>query len=264
MEKNMLNKLLVVFGIVGLVSCKAHRQLVSTPARSDSSKTAIPVIPESKLHEIKAAQLNFNTFSGRAKTTLSINGKSNDVTMNIRISKGQKIWISITALAGIEVARAVITPDSIKAVNKLQDLYLKKPFSYIYKYTGSSIDYNSVEALFVGNAIPQLLNGDAKMQTDSTGVALSGNLDELVYKLVIGPDLKARETDLNDPSQPQSLQVNNSAFIPVANRTLPSQVDISSVAGLKKLRMNMHYVRADFDQPLEYPFNIPTGYEEAK
>ncbi|HVS94431.1 MAG TPA: DUF4292 domain-containing protein [Mucilaginibacter sp.] len=264
MGKNMLNKLLAVSCMVALVSCKAHKQLVATPARTDSVKTEIPVISESKLKEIEAAQLDFHTFSGRAKTTLSINGKSNDVTMNIRISKGQKIWISITALAGIEVARALITPDSIKAVNKLQDLYLKKPFSYIYKYTGSSIDYNSVEALFVGNAIPQLLNRNAKVQTDSSSVALSGNLDELVYKLVVGPNLKAEETDVNDPGQPQSLQVNNSAFIPVANRTLPSQIDISSVAGLKKLRMNMHYVRADFDQPLEYPFNIPAGYEEAK
>ena len=78
---------------------------------------------------IKAGQLNFNTFSGKAKTKLDINGSSNDVTLNIRIQKGQKIWVSVTAIAGIEVARALITPDSILVINKLQGLYLRKPLA---------------------------------------------------------------------------------------------------------------------------------------
>jgi hypothetical protein len=262
MIKNTVNKLLIVCGLLAIVSCKAHKQLVVNKADTSAVKPGRAV--EIKLNSIKEAQLNFNTFAGKAKTRLTINNSSNDVTMNIRINKGHKIWISITAIAGIEVARALITPDSIIVINKLQGLYLRKPFSYIYNYVGEQLDYSSVEAIFVGNAIPQLLNDNAQLAADSGNVNLSGKLDQLMYKLVVGPDLKAGSTSLSDPDAGQSVQVNNTIMMPVANRVMPSQIDISSAIGAKKIKISMHYVKMDFDLPLEYPFNIPDGYSPAK
>jgi len=141
---------------------------------------------------------------------------------------------------------------------------MQKPFSYIYSYTSQQINFDSLEALLVGNAIPQLLNDDAKLQADSGRTILSGNLQELAYKLILGADLKANHTELSDLVADQSLTVDNSAFIAVANRVLPSQIDMLSVMPKKKVKMNLHYIKADFDQPLEYPFSIPSGYSPAK
>ncbi|MBS1532945.1 MAG: DUF4292 domain-containing protein [Bacteroidetes bacterium] len=263
MRRNMWNRLLVIFALAALTGCKAHKQLVvnKDPGSPKESRKEI-----AKLDAIRSAQLDFKTFSGRARARLQINNSSNDVTMNLRIQHGKKIWVSITAIAGIEVARAEITPDSILAINKLQGLYVRQPFSYIYKYASSQLDFNSVEALLTGNAIPQLLNDQAQMSTDSAGVALSGNLQELVYKLIVGPDLKARTTDLTSQDAGQAMQVDNRQFIPVAagNRVMASQIDINSTAGTKKIKLSMHYIREDFDQPLEYPFSIPDSYAPAK
>lgn len=265
MEKNMLNKLLVILGLLTIVSCKAKKQLVSAPKTADSAAIAkASLISKDKLNGIKSAQLNFKTFSGKAKAQLTINNSSNNVTLNVRINKGQKIWVSITAIAGIEVARALITPDSILVVNKLQGLYLRKPFSFIYKYASEKLDYSSVEALLVGNAIPQLLNENLQIRADSTAVNLNGALDELVYNMVVGPDMKVKETDLSNQAEAQSLQVNNTQPIPVLDRTLFSQIDINSTVGVKKVKISLHYNRADFDKPLEYPFTIPEGYEPAR
>lgn len=265
MRRNMLNKLLIVLGLLAIVSCKAKKQLVSAPKTADSTAIAkAPVISKDKLNGIKSAQLDFKTFSGKAKAQLTINNSSNNVSLNIRINKGQKIWVSITAIAGIEVARALITPDSILVVNKLQGLYLRKPFSYIYRYASEKLDYSSVEALLVGNAIPQLLNENLLAKTDSTGVKLNGALDELVYDMVVGTDMKVKETNLANQAEAQSLQVNNTQPIPVLDRSLFSQIDINSTVGIKKIRISLHYNKADFDKPLEYPFSIPDGYEPAK
>ncbi|RYG21494.1 MAG: DUF4292 domain-containing protein, partial [Chitinophagaceae bacterium] len=60
-----------------------------------------------------------------------VNGNENNVTMLIRIEKDKKIWVSVTAIAGIEVARAVITPDSLLLRDNLNKTYARKPFSYI-------------------------------------------------------------------------------------------------------------------------------------
>jgi hypothetical protein len=258
----MLNRLLAACVLLSIVGCKTHKQLVVNKNPGSATNAPLPVL--TKLDAMRAAQLNFTTFSGRAKARMQINNSSNDVTLNIRISHGQKIWVSITAIAGIEVARATITPDSILAVNKLQGLYVRQPFSYIYKYASNQLDYNSVEALLVGNAIPQLLNEKVKMQTDSASIVLNGNLDELLYKLVMGPNLKAKSTNLSDQGAGQTMEVNNSVFLPVANRLVPSQIDINSTAGTRKIRISMHYIRQDFDLPLEYPFSIPDSYEPAR
>jgi len=262
MRKNTLNKLLIVCICCSLAmfGCKAKKQTVVAP----KPVTTLPDKSLSKLDAIRSSQLSYNTFSGKAKTKLDINGSSNDVTLNIRIQNGKKIWVSVTAIAGIEVARVLITPDSLQVINKLQGLYMQKPFSYIYSYTSQQINFDSLEALLVGNAIPQLLNDDAKLQADSGRTILSGNLQELAYKLILGADLKANHTELSDLVADQSLTVDNSAFIAVANRVLPSQIDMLSVMPKKKVKMNLHYIKADFDQPLEYPFSIPSGYSPAK
>jgi hypothetical protein len=60
------------------------------------------------------------------------------------------------------------------------------------------------------------------------------------------------------------LQVTNSNFIQADNRTVPSQIDIASVVKDKKMQVNLHYVKVDFDQQLEYPFNIPERYAPAE
>ncbi|HEY9004099.1 MAG TPA: DUF4292 domain-containing protein [Mucilaginibacter sp.] len=262
MRRNTLNKLLIVCicGSLAVFGCKAKKKTIVAP----KPVTTVPDKSLNKLDAIRSSQLSYNTFSGKAKTMLDINGSSNNVTLNVRIQKGQKIWVSITAIAGIEVARALITPDSLLVINKLQGLYLQKPFSYIYSYTSHQINFDSLEALLVGNAIPQLINDDAKLQADSGRTVMTGNLQELAYKLVLGADLKANHTELSDLVAGQSLTVDNSVFIPATNRILASQIDLSSVMPKKKVKMSLHYIKADFDQPLEFPFSIPSGYNPAK
>jgi hypothetical protein len=261
MKKNILNKLLIISCVLAIVSCKAHKQVVASHRLVDTA--SVSVANTNKLNAIRQSQTNFNTFSAKARTQLDINGSSNDVTLNIRISKGQKIWVSVTAIAGIEVARALITPDSLLVINKLQGVYFKKPFNYIYKYTSSQIDYSSLEALLVGNAIPQLLNENTKLQADSGRVKLSGNLQELFYSLLVGPDMKVNQTELSNQSEGQSVQVGNSAFIQVANRVVPSQINIASTVKTKKMQVNLHYIKVDFDLPLQYPFSISSSYSAA-
>lgn len=263
MKKNILSRLSIICCLLLVFGCKAKKHLVvNKPEAAMEHKAASETIE--MLKNVRAAQLNFNTFSGKAKAKMSVNGSSNDVTLNIRISKGQKIWVSITAIAGIEVARALITPDSLLVVNKIQGVYLRKPFSYIYKYASNQLDYHSIEALLIGNAIPQLLNDNAQMQADTSSMVFSGNLNELVYKLTVSHDLHTRATNLSNPNAGQSLQVDNSAYIPAASKQMPSQIDISSAVGTKKVQISLHYFKVDFDQPLQYPFSIPSSYTAAK
>ncbi|AMR30591.1 hypothetical protein A0256_03705 [Mucilaginibacter sp. PAMC 26640] len=262
MKKNIQSKIVIILLVVTALSCKSKKLVVVSRPTNDSTTVKTTDVTE-KLNTIRSRQATFNTFSGKAKTKLAINGDANDVTLNIRINRDQKIWISITAIAGIEVARALITPDSIQVVNRFQSVYLKKPFSYVYRYAGKQVNYKTLQSLIVGNAIGELLNPGSKFTPEGFNTAITGNLQGLVYKLLLGPDMKVTQTNLNNPVAAQTLQVANKVFIQADNRVIPSQIDITSTAPGNKVLVNLRYTQAEFDRVLEYPFSIPKSYEPA-
>ena len=259
MKENTLNKILIVCCLLAIVSCKAKKQIVvNHPPVAPVTKTKSDL--QAKLNVIRTQQAGFNSFSGKAKTNLTIDGNSNDCTLNIRINNNKKIWVSVTALLGIEVARAVITPDSIQVINRLQGVYIKKPFSFIYSYTNKHVDFPMLQALLVGNAIPSLMNDSTKYLTADNQVTLSGNLQDVIYKMAFGIDLKVTQTNLTNDAQGQSLQVSNSSFIMGGTLKVPSQIAIASVAKSRKVQVNLHYIKVDFNLQQDYPFNIPDSY----
>jgi hypothetical protein len=257
-------KLFVICCLLFLFSCKAKKPLVIKKVVVDTTTVKTVDTRALKLNAIRTAQTFFNTFSGKARTKLDIDGNSNDVTLNIRIKRDQKIWVSITAIAGIEVARALITPDSIMLINRLQDVYIRQPFSYVIQYAGSHVNYKTLESLLIGNVIPEVINENSAVQTVNAGTSLTGNLSGLAYKVTLGADLKAGQLNLDDQTAGQSMQVNNSAFIQLVNRVMPSQIDMASIVKSKKILVNLHYVKEDFDQPLDFPFSIPARYKPAE
>lgn len=262
MKRNILSKLLIVSCLLVIVAgCKSKKQVVV-------NRNVPPIVKPNnanaeQISAIRLKQLSFTTFSAKAKTDLSVNGDNNDCTLTIRVNRDKKIWVSVTAILGVEIARAVITPDSLLLVNKFQGLYLKKPFSYVHKFASRQIDFNTLQSLLVGNAIPKLLNDSTELQTVAPNINLSGTLDELLYKLVIGPDLRVTQTSLANQAAQQSLQVTNNVFIQEAGKVVPSQIDISSVVKNQKIRVNLRYSKVEFDKPLEYPFSIPSSYSPA-
>ena len=146
----------------------------------------------------------------------------------------------------------------------MQGVYLRKPFSYVYKYASTQVNYKTLESLLIGNAIPELLNEKADVVNADGNTTLSGSLQDLLYKLIVGADLKVTQTNLSNQNEGQSLQVVNNTFIQATNRIMPSEIDIASVVKDKKIQVNLHYTKADYDVQQEYPFSIPASYEAAK
>jgi hypothetical protein len=262
MRKNILNKIALIILLIVAASCKSKKLVVVQRPTKDTTAVKTNDVAE-KLAAIRSKQVTFNTFSGKAKTKLVINNDDNDCTLNIRVNRDQKIWVSITAIAGLEVARALITPDSIQVVNRFQNLYLKKPFSYINRFAGRQVNFKTLQSLLVGNAIGELLNENAKFTPEGSNTGVTGNMMGMVYKLLLGPDMKVTQTNLANQAAGQTLQVTNRVFIQADSRVVPSQIDITSAAPGNKVIANLRYTTVEFDRVLEYPFNIPKGYQPA-
>jgi hypothetical protein len=253
MKRNILNKLYLLVFCVAIVSCKSKQKSISS---ANNSGTELDAKANANFKKILTQQTDFKTLNTKAATQLSIKGKSFDVTMNIRIKKDEGIWVSVTYFAGIEVARALITPDSIKVMDKINNEYLKKPFSFVQKYSNEKIDYATLEAILVGNCIPFTLNNKKDLAVGSQGPVIKGQNDQIVYQVNFNSDFKPASTSLKTVNDLKNLTINVGSFENLGAVLIPKILSIESVAGSQSIKMNMEYNKTILNEPVDFPFNV--------
>lgn len=253
------NLLLVSLISVSLIACKTRKKAVSVnpPVVTELSRKNAENI---KL--LKSKDLVFNTLSVKARAKIDIGGDKNSATMNIRIEKGRRIWVSITALAGIEVARALITPDSVKVRNSFQGVYLKKPFSYLHRYANKQVSFDWLESILSGNTIADFVNERADVGDVNGLWVLKGEKETLAYKVFFDALMKVSENTINDINAGQALKIAyTGGYQNLGGALFPKGVTISSMAGTKSVHIELEYSGAERNVPLEFPFTVPGKYE---
>lgn len=263
MKRSTLNSIILAGLVVFAVGCKPKKVIVAAPPITDQVKAA----PDQKLEQLnllKGKDLIFNTLSLKGKANLNVNGDENNVTMLIRIQKDKKIWVSITAIAGIEVARAVITPDSLFLLNRLQKTYTRKPFNYVNDFTNKQINFGLLQAVLAGNTIPDFMIEKSALVQENGVWVLSGNAGDLAYKVLFNTLLKVTETTLNDAKVAQALKVVYGNYTPVNEALFPSSLKINSMAGDKKINIEIEFNKIESNIPVDFPFTVPKNFELVK
>ena len=195
--------MILLSGLI-FAGCKSKRK-VSLPTSDISGEIRVTSADHIKTFEM--SNLDFRTFTGRAKTKLEM-GKDNvkDVTLNVRMERDKAIWISISATLGIEVARVLITPDSVKVINKLQGEYMAKPFKYIHQYTNSNITFSILQDLLMANVSSSLLRTESvQVANASDEFIIVGIKEQLSYQYRINRENRPFNLILQEVGGPQNM-----------------------------------------------------------
>jgi hypothetical protein len=259
MKRNISNSLALVVIVLFAFGCKPKRIIITTPPVSQE-KVEVDKKPEN-LTLLKSKDLPFNTLALRGKANLNINGDESNVTMIIRMQKDKKIWVSITAIAGIEVARAVITPDSLLLLDRLHKTYVKKPFNYIYQYANKQVNFGLLQAVFSGNTTPDFMNVNSELVQEGGVWVLSGTNGDLAYRSLFNTLLKVSETTLNDAKAAQAFKVTYGKYTPVNNALFPSSLKINTISGAKKINVEIEFTKIESNTVVEFPFTVPKNFE---
>lgn len=206
--------------------------------------------------------LDFHTFSGKSKTQLEFGDTKQDVTLTIRIQRDQAIWISVTALLGIEAARILITPDSVKILNKLQGEYIAKPFSYIYTYTSEGVSFSTLQDLLLANVSTTLLNTDQLTVASATDeVQLIGVTDNLAFQYSLNENDRPKVFRLTTVGTNESLEAVYRQFVSTVGYDFPQSQQLTLAAKTIKVNARLEYSKVEFNQAIELPFSIPARYK---
>lgn len=251
----MWNKWAIFFVAILLISsCGTKRK--SASISKDTHGTTVTV------GNMEINNLDFHSFSGRAKAKIEFANQQHDVTLNFRINRDQTIWISVTALLGIEVARILITPDSVKILNKLQAEYIHKPFNYIHRYTNPGITFATLQDLFMGNVSLTLLRTDQLTVADSGDeMQLVGVKDQLSFQYSLNTNRRPKVFRLVPMATDQSMESYYGKYADFGGYDFPQNQHIQLRGENMKINAQLEYNKVVFNEILEFPFSVPARYK---
>ncbi|MGM0612488.1 MAG: DUF4292 domain-containing protein [Bacteroidota bacterium] len=137
--------LLLFLSLVFLAGCKSWKKTTSEPSDIEMEKLK-------KLSE-KSEEANFHYDWLQAKISGKLESEDGNFRFkaNLRMKKDSVIWVSITPGFGFEVARLMVTPDSVKMINRLKQTYFIEKYSAIQNLIGIDIPFESFQEILIGN-----------------------------------------------------------------------------------------------------------------
>ena len=256
-----------------LLGCTGTRKAVREPLKEEGAQYLT--------RKLKENELQFQQFSAKFNATYQVDRKKTTVSGNIRISRDSIIWISVTPALGIEAVRFMLTPDSIKLINRLSNTYFAKDFIYINQLLNKTLDYDMAQAFLIGNDFSLYDSNSFKASVDKQQYKLN-----TVNRRKLRRYVRRSEDDISIPIQsiwldPDNFKVTKvllkeaerdsrkfeatySGFTDFDGRLIPTNLDFMVETDEKKIRIKIDYSRVQIDQEQTYPFRIPESYTEIK
>lgn len=250
-----MKKLLSLVVIIVMVSCKSKAVLAESVATN--------VIESDKI--IKSHYNNkfdFSTLYIRASARYEDEKNTQNVSADIRIKKDEKILVNIRFL-GITMAKALITPTSVKYYEILGKKYFEGDYATLSQWLGTDLDFNKVQNLLIGQALDNL--NESKFKT--TIVDKLYRLDDLkdastkkTYFFEAENSLLKKQ-EITQPSQERMLQINYPEYQKLGEKIVPLNFSIEAEQKKGKTNINIDYKNITFNEEFSFPYSVPDGYE---
>jgi len=259
-------KILGIGCVMALASCHSVKKTQSTlpPSNTEAkpiSKKDSAKLAHDLLSNIKDSVLDYQTISGKLDVSIKSANLNQSVNANLRSAKDSLIWMSLTGPFNIEGARAKISVDSAIVINKLNSTVEKRSIAYIQNLIHQPFSFADIQNILTGRAL--LTNGDLLFYNgnpDGTWnfVWKQGNIQNVV---TIDPNndrvTQNLLTDISHPQRTCKIQYGN--FQNTSAGWMPFDIRID-VQDQSPIKVELSYKQANFNQTLDYPFNIPAKY----
>ena len=252
-----MKKIAFLFVFSMLVSCGGTKKT--------TNKTTTEDIATARLIENHYGNtFEFNTLVARTRVRYQDKKSRQTVTVNIRIEKDKKIWMSASIL-GITGAKALITPEKISFYEKINRRYFEGDFSFLSQYFGVQMDFEQLQRLLIGQTVYNLRDGN--YQVDQVEglykITPKKQLDILNLFFFMEPqDFLIKKQQVTQPKDNLSLDVNYTTHQLVKGKSFPKNIAIEVLENTDQTHIDIEYRSVEADVPVRFPFSIPSGYKK--
>ena len=282
MNKYSIRIVAFIFVLMVFNACKTSQKVVA-PVTADVKPMVNKSVQEL---QVKLDSASFSLDYLTAKAAVVLIQDNNELSFNIsyRSKKDSVIWISVSPLLGIEVARLMITEDSVKILDKINNKYEVTSFESINKMLQMKVNFEIVQALLYGNFFAYKKN-----ENRFNSVYLEDSLGSQFYILSSLNKKKLKrsleEKDLNKPVI-QDVYVNDTTYrinrVQVEDQRINKLLNTeysdfrltdggsfpfkskTNITADKKIEIRNEYGKVAKAESLDFPFNIPNNFERIR
>ena len=255
-------------------SCRAKKTITKTPINNSTGivETSLSS-PDSLSRAMQIADAPIQWFGAKVSVNSDINNQTNAFSANLRIKKDSAIWISISPALGIEVARALITPDSLKFINRINGTYFKGDYKYLNELLQIEVNFKMIQAILLGNTYLHYSIEQYISDRENTELVLSTlkkrrirreidvEIPQILTQEIWFSSLQNKivRMEMQDYRPVRKFTVNYLQFENVDELSMPNKLIISAQAD-KQVKIDLEYSRMTINKELNLPFNIPENY----
>ena len=252
-----------------LIACNQQKKIIKAPIKE---KGADYVFVQLKKNEFRFKCLNI-----KFNADIEYNGKKNSFGGTLRIKKDSLIWVSVTPALGIEAARILITPDSVKMLNRIEMTYFAGDIKNMNKMFKTNIDFDMLQSLLVGNDFSYYENDVFKASIDGNMYKLNtfgrGKLKKHLkskedsLKILMqdiwldAENFKIAKVHIKELKGDRSLIAEYKDYSLIDSLRIPSKIKYEIKNEKDKIDVNIEYVKIAVICPLEFPFNVNSKYQ---
>jgi len=256
-----------------LLSCRTTKKIVDSPTASVKLKGEEVI---QVFDSVKAKEFLFNYFSAKAEVSYTDkSGETNSFDINLRMSRDSVIWISITPLLGIELARVLIRKDSVFVLDRLHKEVMKRDFQYFEDLWKTNVNYNMIQSVIVGNYFQYLEKEKLRSVYEEEPYVILSTLNKrqarraaeekdpnkpLVQDFWIDGNYRIAKSRITDDKKDRFVEATYKNFTDVNGYLFPNNI-VVTIASVTPTIINVDYKKAMNLDSLQLPFSIPEKYE---
>jgi len=261
----------IVFLIL-LLGCKSPKEAEKTIIRKKSVQELLTKLNDN--------QFSFDWLSAKLSTKAVIANKKMEVSIKLRLRKDSAIWMSVSPALGIEIARVLISRDSIKYINRLDKTFYIGPYDFFKNHTPVDLNFNILQSILTGSSkeiiekskddnYTQLKSSVNKgkhqlkktqKRKDKKGKEDKMFSDDYGNKIWLDPStFKLVKSELHAKKTNKKLVSNYENFMPVDEQMFPHKI-IINIKGEESIAITFDFYKVIINKPLNMPYTIPEKY----
>lgn len=262
----------IVVTSYSITSCKSTRSVIKEPIKEEGS--------DYLFGKLKENELKFEWFSSKFSLDFVLDKKKNSFRGQVRMRKDSAIWISFSPALGIEMARLLITTDSIKFINRLNKTFFSGDYDFVNEFIGTNVDFDVLQSILLGNDLTYYENGKFRVSYDSKEYHLvTAGRSKLkkyvrtqadaerayIQNIYLNPEtFKITKMKIKElTGENKKLDAFYTDFRLIEDQLFPHHL-LFDITAEKPVEVDVFYSKINLNAPQEFPFKISSKYERIR
>lgn len=255
-------------------SCKTTKKIVDIPSVQVKLKGADVI---QVFDSVLANQFEFSYLAAKATVDYTDKtGETQSFDVNMRMRRDSAIWISLTPLLGIEVARVIIDRDSLMIMDRLHKTFMARDYAYLEDMLKTTVTFEMVQAVVSGNYFPYQKADKIRSVYEEEPYVILSTLNKRRVKRVleekdpskpviqdfwIDGNFRIARSKITDDRLDRWVEATYKNFTEVGGRLFPNNLVVTISSSSSPTIIKIAYNKLTEGESFTMPFTVPEKYE---